>query len=530
MSAVQNPEMNVMSYPDEFIEVAKREGKVVTRFPPEPNGHLHLGHVKAMVIDYGFADYANKVMGLESKCILRFDDTNPKAEKEDFCDKIGEAVEWLGYNSSAITYTSDYFDKIFEFAVTLIRNGDAYVCEQTHEEIKESRNYINNSKPKPSPYRNRPVEESLTLFENMSEGMYPENKFTLRMKGDLDSPNPCFWDTVLYRIIDTPHHRTGTKYKIYPMYDISHPIVDSLEGVTHSFCTTEYEIRRDLYYWFLDKLGLRKPYVYEFSRLEVENNTLSKRKILAMINDGLVSGWDDPRLLTVSGLKNRGYTAAAVKKFCSETGITKHTSVLTYDKLENSIRNDLEEESSRRVIVVNPIKVNVLNANEPINCTLYDFPKYMKQIKENNLNDLKEKHKVERHIVMGNVIYLASTDFRKVDDKNYYGLAPNKIVRLKYGPFVKCVSFTDDEINVEIVEPENPKKVKGILNWVSNDYTPLALKHYEILTETKVTAYGEPNMPTDPTVYQFEKYGYYIHDSSDGSYIRVTELCGIKKV
>ncbi len=509
--------MTTNIYPDEFITHAEKVGRVVTRFPPEPNGYLHLGHVKAMNIDFGFVDYMKTQHQIGGECILRFDDTNPVVEKEEYFDKIIESVNWMGYSYSKITYTSDYFSYLLECATTLIKNNDAYVCEMTKEEIKESRDYNINNKPKASPYRDLPVERSLRLFEEMINGKHENDTMTLRMKGDLESNNPCMWDMVFYRIRHINHHRTGNKFCIYPTYDFSHCIIDSVEGITHSFCTTEYEIRREPYYWVLDKLNLRKPFVYEFSKLEIENNTLSKRKIAQMINIKEVNDWEDPRLLTIFGLKNRGYSAHALRTFCNKLGITKNNSIITYDKLQNTIRDEMEETVSRRLIVVDPIKLHIVNLSQDNICTAYDFPKYMRHILENRLENLSFEQKNTRQIILTNDVYIDRTSFKLTPDAKFYGLAPGKIIRLKYGPFVKYISHDADIINVEIVEITDQaqmKKIKGILNWVPSNYEKITLRHYDNTVCKTNDALIEPNNNTKDK-YQFEKYGFYIKNSAN---------------
>ena len=485
-----------LKYPKEFYQVANNQ--IITRFPPEPNGYLHLGHVKAMEIDFSFAKENNGI------CILRFDDTNPSAECENFYDNIREDIKWMEYNYVFETNTSDYFDKLYEFAIQLIKQGDAYVCELTQEEIKTHR-----AEKIESIYKNRPIEESLKLFEEMKNGLYPEGKFTLRMKGDINHPNSTLWDVIMYRINFNKHSKTNNKWSIYPSYDFSHCIVDSIENVSHSFCTTEYEIRREQYYWFLDKLNLTKPYVYEFAKLEVEGEILSKRKIKEMIENNVVTNWDDPRLLTLKGLRRRGYIPSALKEFSRHTGITKSDVALSRLLLENIIRDKLHTLAPRRLIVMNPIKIIINNHTENIICNALNFP--------------FDKNSTVREIILTKEIYIDKDNFKETDEKDFYGLAPEKIVRLKYGPFIKFESF--DSINkiiyANIEQPVNPKKIKGILNWVNSNYESIIIRSFEGLILNEYESYAEPSLNKNNVniedKFQFEKYGFYCVDKDSTS-------------
>lgn len=493
-------------YPEEFFKVHYPEEsfnvididisaehiepkQVITRFPPEPNGYLHLGHVKAMELDFGFAEY---MMG---QCIMRFDDTNPTAEKEEYIHQILEDVKWMGYNYSKITYTSDYFDLLYEFAVKLINDGDAYVCELKSEEISLYR-----EQKKESPYKNRSIKDNLILFEEMKNG---NAKYVLRMKGDLSNPNPCLWDTIMYRVLNISHNRTGDKWKMYPTYDFSHCIVDSIEGITHSFCTKEFEIRRELYYWFLDKLKLRKPYEYEFARLNISSGTLSKRKIKQLVDESIVSSWSDPRLLTISGLRNKGYTNTSLRKFCYNLGITKSDSEISIDMLNCILRDELNY-VKRKLVVIEPLKLNIINFSdipEDIKiCKLLDYP--------------YDKASSYRIVNLTQIVYIEKASYKTIDDKNFYGLAPNKIIRLKYGPFVKYVKENiDGSIDVEYVDPEknnfNFKKIKGILNWTNANFVTVKInmfiQDYKIKT---YESYAEEHI-IDDEILQFERIGYY---------------------
>ena len=481
------------TYPKEFHDVLIHDKNVVTRFPPENSGFAHLGHVKAMEINFSFAKETGGV------CILRFDDTNPSAEKQEFYDSIREDVIWMGYSFISETNTSDYFDVLYNLAVTLISNDNAYVCELSRDDMKRYR-----EENIESPFKSRPIEESLKLFEEMKNGKHPEGSLTLRMKGDINNPNTTLWDIVMYRIIKKDHPKTGNTWQIYPSYDYSHGIVDSLENITHSFCTTEYIVRRDQYYWFLDKLGMRKPYVYEFGRLEVENELLSKRKIKELVANNLVFGWDDPRLLTIKGLRRRGYTPDSLKEFCRHTGITRTEVVLSKMLLESIIREKLNTIAHRKMVVMNPLKLVITNFTEDINCSALDYP--------------FDKNSTTRNVVLTKELYIDSNNFKVVDSKKFYGLAPGKTIRLKYGPFVEFESYDDKELTVYVKfsEPPNPKKIKGILNWVGSDYNEITVRLFDGLNMEEKECYAEKSLSMDNLQvgdkFQFEKYGFYCLD------------------
>lgn len=509
-------------YPEEFfnnlsnLDNSNNSNRIVTRFPPEPNGYLHLGHVKAMEIDFSFAKENNGI------CILRFDDTNPSAESEDFYENIREDVKWMEYDYVNETNTSDYFDILYNFAIQLIKQGDAYVCELSQEEIRKSR-----AEKIESTYKNRPIEESLKLFEEMKNGLHTEGKLTLRMKGDLNNPNSTLWDVVMYRINKNKHSKTNDKWSIYPSYDFSHCIIDSIENVTHSFCTTEYEIRREQYYWFLEKLKLTKPYVYEFAKLEIENDILSKRKIKEMVENNIVKGWDDPRLLTLKGLRRRGYIPYALKEFCRHAGITKSDTSLSKHLLENIIREKLHTVAPRKLIVMNPIKIIINNyknyqINNSVKCNASNFP--------------FDKNSTTREIMLTREIYIDQDNFKEIDEKDFYGLAPNKFVRLKYGPFIKFESF--DHVNkviyANIEEPPNPKKIKGILNWVASDFNKIIIRQFDGLLMNEYECFGENSLSKNivkiEDKFQFEKYGFYCvdKDSNKSNYLIFNETVKLK--
>ncbi|KAH9626827.1 hypothetical protein KSS87_002472 [Heliosperma pusillum] len=429
-------------------------GKVFTRFPPEPNGYLHIGHAKAMFIDFGLA----KDRG--GHCYLRYDDTNPEAEKQEYIDHIEEIVRWMGWEPHKITYTSDYFQDLYNLAVELIRRGHAYVDHQTADEVKEFR-----EKKMNSPWRNRPVEESLKLFEEMRMGMIEEGKATLRMKQDMQSENPNMYDLIAYRIKFTPHPKAGDKWCIYPSYDYAHCIVDSLENVTHSLCTLEFETRRASYYWLLHALGLYMPYVWEYSRLNITNTVMSKRKLNRLVTENYVDGWDDPRLMTLAGLRRRGLTSTAINAFVQGIGITRSdSSLIRLERLEYHVREELNKTAARVMVVLHPIKVVITNleAGKVIDLDAKKWP-------DAHNDDSSAYYKVP----FSKVLYIESSDFRMKDAKDYYGLAPGKSVLLRYAYPIKCTDVVlsdDNETVVEIraeYDPDKKTKPKGVLHWVA---------------------------------------------------------------
>lgn len=522
-------------YPESIINHALNMDKIITRFPPEPNGYLHIGHIKAMETDFGFTEDVKKYMSKPAECILRFDDTNPSAEKQEFIDGIIESVKWLGHNPSKITFTSDYFNKLYDLAEELINNGDAYICELSSDDISHYR------KAKlASPYRNRSIEESLRLFKEMKNGVHSEGTLCLRMKGDLDNPNPCMWDLVFYRIIFIDHHRTKNKWCIYPSYDFAHCLVDAIEGVTHSMCSKEFESRRESYYWLIDKLNLHRPFVFEFGKVNYTHSILSKRNLMKLVDENYISGWDDPRVLTIKGMKKRGYCPKVLRKLARDIGLTRVNSVVQMEKLEFYLRENLDINAPRRLVVCDPLKIRIVNfeslSEEDKKCTLYNFPGFMRKIINNDIDDLEEWQVETRESRLTPVVFINRSDFKEVDDKKYFGLAPNKIVRLKYSGFIKCIKVTtnkDNEImylDAEYVIPEKPKKIKGILSWVPDNAIPIEIRLYKHLIEneeydssislknqinknsiTIIKSLGEPSLKNnkDGICYQFERVGYF---------------------
>lgn len=439
----------------------KFAGKTVhTRFPPEPNGYLHIGHAKAICIDFGAA---KKFGGL---CNLRMDDTNPSKEDVEYVDSIKRDVKWLGYDwGDRFYYASDYFDIMFENACYLIKNGLAYVCELSAEEVKKNRGDA--STPAISPYRDRPSEESFDLFMRMKNGEFPDGKMTLRAKIDLASGNFNMRDPVIYRINHSAHHRTGTKWCIYPMYDYAHPIEDAVEGITHSLCSLEFEDHRPLYEWVINNSILEnRPRQIEFARLNINNTVMSKRKLRKLVEEGFVSGWDDPRLPTISGLRRRGYTPASIRNFCEKIGVSKVISTVEYAFLEHCLRDDLNAKAQRVMAVLEPIKLIVTN---------YPEDKTEEFEIENNPNDGSAG---KRKISFSRELYVDAADFMEEPIKKYFRLFPGNEVRLKSAYVVKCTGCKKDE-NGKVIEiyceydPDSRggntldgRKIKGTIQWV----------------------------------------------------------------
>ena len=425
-------------------------GKVMTRFPPEPNGYLHIGHAKAMFVDFGMAKQ------YEGNCYLRYDDTNPEAEKQEYIDHIQDIIQWLGWEPFKITYSSDYFHELHALAVQLIKSGHAYVCHQNGDEIKESR-----EKKEPSPWRDRPIEESLKLFDDMRKGLFDEGTATLRMRMDHKNENVNMFDLIAYRIKFTPHPKAGDEWCIYPSYDFTHCVVDSLENITHSLCTLEFESRRASYYWLLEVLDMYKPLVWEYSRLNITHTVLSKRKLNKLVTDKYVSGWDDPRLMTLAGLRRRGVTPESINMFCRELGITRSESEVHPHKLEYHIRTDLDATSERVLAVLRPLKVVIDNLPDG-------------HIEQVDAKVFPGRSEEVYKVPFTKTVYIESTDFREKDSKDYYGLAPGKTIMLRYAYPITCTDYTLDPTSGNVVEvratydPEYAEKKppKGVLNWV----------------------------------------------------------------
>lgn len=448
---------------EEDIASNRYGGRVHTRFPPEPNGYLHIGHSKAICIDFGLAE-ANG--GL---CNLRFDDTNPSTEDVEYVESIMEDIRWLGFDwDDRLYYASDYFDQLYEYALQLIRKGLAYVCDLSAEEIREYRGTL--TEPgRNSPYRDRSVEENLDLFERMRKGEFPDGSRTLRAKIDMASPNIVMRDPVLYRILRVPHHRTGDKWCIYPTYDYAHPLSDAIEGITHSLCTLEFEEHRPFYDWLLEVLEIpQPPKQIEFARLNLTYTLTSKRRLRRLVEDGYVSGWDDPRMPTLRGLRRRGYTPESIRTLCERVGVAKANSVVDYAFLEHCLREDLNKRALRAMVVLRPLKVVITNYPEG-------------QVEEfETENNPEDPSAGTRKVPFSREIYIERDDFMEDPPKKFFRLAPGREVRLKSAYYITCQEVVKDPSTGEIVElrctydPESRggmtpdgRRVRGTIHWVS---------------------------------------------------------------
>jgi len=475
-----------LNFIEDFVEKdlaeGKNEGRLQTRFPPEPNGYLHIGHAKAICIDFGIAQ---KYGGI---CNLRFDDTNPTKEDTEYVDSIMEDIQWLGFQWKDVFYASDYFQQLWDFAVDLIKADKAYVDEQSSEQIAQQKGTPTQAGIH-SPFRNRPTEESLALFRKMNSGEIPEGAMVLRAKIDMASPNMHFRDPIIYRIVNAPHHRTGDTWKAYPMYDFAHGQSDYFEGVTHSICTLEFVVHRPLYDWFIDELkkvhpenAEYRPHQYEFNRLNISYTLMSKRKLLQLVKEGAVSGWDDPRMPTLCGLRRRGYTSAAIHKFIDKIGYTKFEGIIDYALLEHSIREDLNAKAKRISAVLDPVKLIITNYPEG------------KTERMEAVNNPEDESMGIHDIVFTRELFIEREDFMEEAPKKFFRLSPGQEVRLKNAYIILCTGFKkDDEGNVvEIYAeydpqtksgmPESNRKVKGTLHWVSVEYSiPAEVRLYDRL-------------------------------------------------
>ena len=445
---------------DEDNATGKFDNRVHTRFPPEPNGHLHIGHAKAICLDFGIAhEYGGK-------CNLRFDDTNPIAEEEEFVDAIKEDVRWLGFEWDNLCFASDYFQQMYDFAVQLIEQGDAFICDLTADEIRKTRGTL--TEPgKESQYRERTIEVNLDLFKRMRLGEFPDGSRTLRAKIDMAHPNLNMRDPVIYRILHATHHNTGDNWCVYPMYDWAHGLEDSIEGVTHSLCSIEFEDHRLLYDWYLDKLSVYHPQQIEFARLNLSYTIMSKRKLKQLVDGGHVSDWDDPRMPTLSGMRRRGFTPQSIRDFMDEVGIAKRENVMEIDKLEAILRGDLNKRAQRRMAVLNPLKVIIKN-----------YPENESEELE-AVNNPEDDSAGSRKVPFGRELYIESDDFMEDPPKKFFRMAPGREVRLRYAYFITCNKvIKDDQGNVIELhctyDPETKggsapdgRKVKATIHWVS---------------------------------------------------------------
>lgn len=523
---------------EQDLKTSRYGGRVHTRFPPEPNGYLHIGHAKAICIDFGTA------VKYDGLCNLRFDDTNPMKEETTYAESIMEDIRWLGFDwGDRLFYASDYFEKLYEYAVQLIRKGRAYVCDLSADEIREYRGTL--TEPgKDSPYRDRSIEENLNLFERMRNGEFQDGSRVLRAKIDMASGNLNMRDPVMYRILRATHHRTGDKWCIYPTYDFAHGQSDSVEGITHSLCDLEFEAHRPLYDWYLDELEIHHPRQMEFARLNLTYTVLSKRRLRQLVEQGHVSGWDDPRMPTLSGLRRRGYTPEAIRNFCERIGVSKSNSLVDVAFLEHCLREDLNKRASRRMAVLHPLRVVIDNYPED------------KAEELDAVNNPEDASMGTRKIPFSRVLYIERDDFREEPPKKYFRLAPGREVRLRYAYFITCVDFVKDESTSEVVElhctydprtrgggAPDGRKVKATLHWVSaahalqaevrlydhlfskpnpddvaegRDFTSnLNPESLEVLTSCRL----EPSLRSAApgSRYQFERKGYFCVDSVDSS-------------
>jgi glutaminyl-tRNA synthetase len=522
----------------EDIKANKNDGRVVTRFPPEPNGYLHIGHAKSIFLNFGIA-----VENKGGVFNLRFDDTNPSKEEVEYVESIKEDVRWLGFDwGDRLFYASDYFEQLYQYAVQLIKKGKAYVCSLSTEEIRQYRGTL--TEPgKESPYRTRSAEENLDLFERMRAGEFEDGTHVLRAKIDMASPNVIMRDPTLYRIRRVPHHRTGNKWCIYPMYDFAHGLSDSIEGITHSICTLEFEINRQLYDWILDELNVDcHPQQIEFARLNLSYNVLSKRKLVELVEGEYVSGWDDPRMPTLSGLRRRGLTPESIRNFCERIGVAKRDSMVDMALLEYSVREDLNKIAPRVMGVLRPLRVIIDNYPED-------------QVEElDALNNPGDPEMGSRKVPFSRVLYIEQDDFQESPPKKFFRLAPGREVRLRYAYYITCVKVVKDENTGQVVElhciydPEtrggsspDGRKVKATLHWVSAAhaieaearlYDHLFIKENpsdekdadfkEFLNPNSLeilTCYVEPSLAgaAPGSRCQFERLGYFCVDSVDSS-------------
>mgnify|MGYP003700772407 CR=1 FL=1 len=517
---------------EEDNESGKFGGRVATRFPPEPNGYLHIGHAKSICLNFGVAEEYGGI------CNLRFDDTNPTKEDTEYVEAIENDVRWLGFDWNGLYHASDYFQALYDHAVTLIEAGKAYVDSLSADEIREYRGTL--SEPgKNSPHRDRPARENLDLFRRMKDGEFPEGAHVLRAKIDMASGNINMRDPVMYRIIREPHYRTGDKWQIYPMYDYAHCVSDSIEEITHSLCTLEFEDHRPLYDWFLDELSIYHPQQIEFSRLNLNYTVMSKRRLLELVQGKYVNGWDDPRMPTVSGLRRRGYTPASIRNFCTRIGVTKQESVIDISLLEHSVRDDLNKTARRVMAVLNPLKVTITNYPEGGSEEL------------DAVNNPEDPSMGTRKVPFSGELYIERDDFMEDPPKKFFRLSPGVEVRLRYAYFLRCESVVKDE-NGEITEllctydpatkgGDSPdgRKVKATIHWVSAPHAEKAeVRLYDrLFTVPEPGANGSDykehlnldsltvlkDCPVEPGLadaepgvnYQFERLGYFTPDARD---------------
>ena len=511
----------------------KYDGRVYTRFPPEPNGYLHIGHAKAICLNFSIAEEYN------GKCNLRFDDTNPIAEEKEYVESIKKDIRWLGFDwKDRIFFASDYFDDMYQYAISLINNNLAYVCDLTNEEIKDTRGTLTTF-GKESPFRNRSIDENLKLFQDMKDGKFKNGEKTLRAKIDMSHSNLNMRDPVIYRILHAHHHRTGNDWCIYPMYDWAHGLEDSIERITHSLCSLEFEDHRPLYDWFLDSLNVYHPQQIEFARLNLNYTVMSKRKLKKLVDDKLVESWDDPRMPTLSGMRRRGYTPASIRNFMDEIGIAKRNNIMDIAKLESILRSDLNKNCQRRMAVLNPIKVIITN---------YDKNKteYLQAI-----NNPEDESAGKRKLPFSRELFIEADDFMEDPPKKYFRLFPNNEVRLKFAYFITCHEVVKNSKG-EIIEihctydkdskggkSPDGRKVRGTIHWVSASHAiDASVKLYDRLFKSPNPESSENflddlndsslitinNCKLEPSllganneIFQFERIGYFIKDKTSNN-------------
>ncbi|MEL1224161.1 MAG: glutamine--tRNA ligase/YqeY domain fusion protein [Candidatus Neomarinimicrobiota bacterium] len=528
---------------DEDNESGKWDNRVHTRFPPEPNGYLHIGHAKSICLNFGIAEKNN------GKCNLRFDDTNPTKEDDEYVKSIIEDVKWLGFDwEDRLYFASDYFEHMYSHAITLIKSGKAYVCDQTSQEVRECRGTLTNPGIE-SPFRGRSIEENLDLFRRMKIGEYGDGAKTLRAKIDMSHPNLNMRDPVIYRILHSSHHRTKDKWCIYPMYDWAHGLEDSIEKITHSICTLEFEDHRPLYDWYLKQLDIYHPQQIEFARLNLNFTVLSKRKLKQLVDERVVDGWDDPRMPTISGLRRRGYTPKSIRKFAKEVGVTKRDSIIDVVRLENSLRDELNKSSNRVMAVLDPLKVVITNFPEGETESL------------DAINNPENLNAGSRKIPFSKEIYIEKSDFMEDPPRKFFRLGPGREVRLRYAYFITCTNVIKNssgnivelhctyDPNTKSGSAPDGRKVKGTIHWVSaNDAIDAEVRLYDRLFKKSDPDQGgnfldalnsescmvqnaklEPCL-NDPgaQTYQFERLGYFKKDEklsvSQNVFIRVVSL------
>ena len=521
-----------LNFLEEIIEesIARGDKRVQTRFPPEPNGYLHIGHAKSICLNFGLA---KKYGGL---CNLRFDDTNPVKEDVEYVDSIKEDVRWLGFEWAGEHYASDYFDQLYEWAKELIKKGLAYVDDQTQEQIRQTRGTVTVPGTE-SPWRNRSVEENLDLFERMRAGEFGDGEKVLRAKIDMAHPNMLLRDPIMYRILHSEHHRTGNKWCIYPMYDYAHGESDSIERITHSICTLEFDVHRPLYDWFIEKLGIFPSHQYEFARLNLTYTMMSKRKLLQLVQEGIVTGWDDPRMPTISALRRRGYTPESIRMFADKVGVAKRDNVIDLGLLEFCVREDLNKRAERRMAVLDPLKVVITNYPED------------KQETVECVNNPEDESAGRRGVPFGREIWIERSDFMENPPKKYYRLSPGGEVRLRYAYLIRCDEVIRDAEGrvMELrctYDPESAggkssdgRRVKGVIHWVSAAHAVRAevrlfdrlftraslddleegktfLDYLNPESLRKVTGYLEPSLAEASMgdKFQFERTGYFCMD------------------